>query len=195
MDYVFAFIEVSALILFFIRIGHYSFNGGKAYSSGFLITGVMTLWALNNLVYFVPLEGPMFYLSHAFEPTFITFALLLDPKKNTSLILLGTLLIGSLILWISSMYLYVGICYLAIGLLLVRCIKRVQGSEKHRQQSLVYFFIAFSLFASLINITLKSFGDIWHSSFYMSLLRAIQLAIYSSTFIIIHVRFRRFYNY
>ena len=195
MDYVFAFIELSALILFFLRIGHYSFNGGKEFSSGLILTGYITLWTLSKLIHYLPWEVPSFYLSHAFEPTFITFALLLDPKKNTPQIILGTLLIGSLILWISSMYLYVGICYLAIGLLLARCIKCVQGSEKHRQQSLVYFFIAFSLLASLINITLKSFGDIWHSSTYMSLLRAIQLAIYSSTFIIIHVRFRRFYNY
>lgn len=195
MDYVFVFIEVSALILFFLRIGHYSFNGGKAYSSGTILTGYMTLWTLFKLIHYFPWEGPSFYLSHAFEPTFIAFAILLDPKKNTPLIIAGTLLTGSLILWISTMYLYVGICYLAIGLLLARCIKYVQWSERYRQQSLVYFFIAFSLFASLINITLKSFGDIWHSSFYMSLLRAIQLAIYSSTFIIIHVRFRRFYNY
>jgi len=195
MDYVFVFIEVSALILFLIRIGHYSFNGGKAYSSGLILTGYMTLWILNILIHYLPWEVPSFYLSHAFKPTFIAFAILLEPKKNTSLIIAGTLLIGSLILWISSMYLYVGICYLAIGLLLARCIKYVQGSERYRQQSLVYFFIAFSLLASLINITLKSFGDIWHSSTYLSLLRVIQLAIYSSTFIIIHVRFRRFYYY
>ena len=195
MDYVYTFLEVLALILFFIRIGHHSFIEGKAHSPGLLLTGFMTLWTLNILIHYLPWEGPSFYLSHAFEPTFITFAILLDPKKNTPLIILGTLLIGLLILWISSMYFYVGICYLAIGLLLARCIKRVRGSKKHRQQSLVYFFIAFSLFASLINITLKSFGDIWHSSTYLSLLRVIQLAIYSSTFIIIHVRFRRFYNY
>lgn len=195
MDYVYTFLEVLALILFFIRIGHHSFIEGKAHSPGLLLTGFMALWTLNILIHYLPWEVPSFYLSHAFEPTFITFVLLLDSKKNTPLIILGTLLIGSLILWISSMYFYVGICYLAIGLLLARCIKRVQGSKKHRQQSLVYYFIAFSLFASLINITLKSFGDIWHSSTYLSLLRVIQLAIYSSTFIIIHVRFRRFYNY
>ena len=195
MEYVYTFLEVLALILFFIRIGHYSFNGGKAYSSGLILTGYMTLWTLTRLIYYIPWDVTSFYLSHALEPTFITIAILLNPKKNTTLIIVGTLLISTLILWISSMYLYVGICYLAIGLLLARCIKYVQGSERYRQQSLVYFFIAFSLLASLINITLKSFGDIWHSSTYMSILRAIQLAIYSSTFIIIHVRFRRFYNY
>ena len=195
MDYVFAFIEVSALILFFLRIGHYSFNGGKAYSSGTILTGYMTLWTLFKLIHYLPWEGPSFYLSHAFEPTFITFALLLDPKKNTPLILLGTLLIGSLILWISSMYLYVGICYLAIGLLLVRCIKRVQGSEKTPSTIFSVFLYCIQPFCFVNQHHLKVFGDIWHSSTYLSLLRVIQLAIYSSTFIIIHVRFRRFYYY
>jgi len=82
MDYVFVFIEVSALILFLIRIGHYSFNGGKAYSSGLILTGYMTLWILNILIHYLPWEVPSFYLSHAFKPTFIAFAILLEPKKK-----------------------------------------------------------------------------------------------------------------
>lgn len=191
----FVFFESAALALFYLRLLWFVFKKDKKFKINILITTLVTIWAVNYLAYCYLTDVNLFYYYHAFAPITVSFILIFNKRLGILSILLASFLGGLAIIKVSNVFIYVLIYYLAIGALLWKSIAAVNQRGKYIQRASLFFLFALNLFVSLFSLVLKDTKINWNESSYLFYLQAFGFSIYSLTYVLIHVKFRRFFTH
>jgi len=195
MNELFDFFRFVVLFAFFVRIAIYTIKGGKEFSSNFVLLSYMVIWSINTLTLNLITNDQLFYLAHAFTPITLSLGLLLIKRVKVLWVIISSLAIGLILLRAENLYLFAASYFLAIALLLKQSLTYVRSYGRNLEKSSIYIFLSLSLFASFIVLVLKSTNYDWYQAQYLPYLRIVRLTIYSLTFIMIHVKFRRFFTY
>jgi hypothetical protein len=191
----FVFFESTALVLFYLRLLWFVFKKDKEFKINILITTIISIWTVNFLAYYFLTDVHLFYYYHAFSPITISFILIFKNQFGNTNILLASFLGGLALIIVSNVFIYVLIYYLAIGTLLWQSIAAVNQRGKYIQRASLYFLFALNLFVSLFSLVLKDTHVNWYKSLYLSYFQLFEYSIYSFTYVLIHVKFRRFFTY
>lgn len=135
----------------------------------------------------------IFMFIHSYLPIAILSGILIKFNIHIGVRLLIPLLLGTLIHHYSNQYVIVSIYIAAIYHLLNEGAIRVNSNARERKKIPAYMILAINLASTQILFMLQSTGFDWHSSQYIVYYQYFLYIVYLSTYLILHVRFRRLF--
>ena len=146
--------------------------------------GFLFLDSENNTLYF-------FY--HATAPTVLILGILLAQLTSPHIVILTSIVASAVCLGFTEYY-YIALYNIAIFLVIRKGLNLINKRNSELQKALIYLVLSFDLFAAMIILVLKLTDFNWHASELIPYLHIARLIVFTTTLIVLNVKFRRFFT-